>query len=132
MASIVKIKRSSVQGKAPTSLEAGELALNTRDGKLFSSDGSVVFEVGANTTTLNVGTLIVGNNDTFTLPTTDGSSGQVLKTDDNGNVSWQNDSSGGNGIFPFYNKSGEQDTIPIVTGFFPFYDKSGNLDQISV
>ena len=56
MASVVKIKRSSVQGKAPTTgdITAGELALNTRDGKLYSSDGSVVFEIGANTTNLNV------------------------------------------------------------------------------
>lgn len=96
MASIVKIKRSSVQGKAPTvsDLQAGELALNTRDGKLFSSDGSSVFEVGANTSTLNVGTLTVGNSSPFTLPTTDGSDGQILKTDGSGNVTWQDDSAG--------------------------------------
>jgi len=64
MASVVKIKRSSVQGKAPTNsdITAGELALNTRDGKLFSSDGSVVFEIGANTTNLNVtNDMTVGN-----------------------------------------------------------------------
>lgn len=56
MASLIKIKRSSVQGKTPTTgdITAGELALNTRDGKLYSSDGSVVFEIGANTTNLNV------------------------------------------------------------------------------
>jgi hypothetical protein len=56
MASIVKIKRSSVQGKAPTTsnIQEGELALNTRDGKLFSSDGSSVFEVGANLSSLYI------------------------------------------------------------------------------
>jgi len=58
MASIVKIKRSSVQGKAPTisDIQSGELALNTRDGKLFSSDGSSVFEVGSNLSSLSVTT----------------------------------------------------------------------------
>jgi hypothetical protein len=96
MASIVKIKRSSVQGKRPTSddIQAGELALNTRDGKLFSSDGNFVFEVGANTTSINVGTLTVGNTTPFTLPTSDGSDGQVLKTSGNGTVSWADDSAG--------------------------------------
>lgn len=69
MASVVKIKRSSVQGKAPTTgdITAGELALNTRDGKLYSSDGSVVFEIGANTTNLNVtNDLSVGGDITIT------------------------------------------------------------------
>ena len=91
MASVVKIKRSSVQGKAPqfADLQAGELALNTRDGKLFSSDGtSSIFEVGANTSTLNVGTLTVGNTTPFTLPTADGGESQILQTDGSGSVSW--------------------------------------------
>lgn len=37
MANQIKIKRSSIQGKVPsiTDLELGELAINTRDGKLF-------------------------------------------------------------------------------------------------
>jgi len=91
MASVVKIKRSSVQGKAPTTsdIQTGELALNTRDGKLFSTDGSSVFEVGANLHSLSVGTggITVGNN-AFTFPTTDGTSGQYLKTDGAGNLSW--------------------------------------------
>jgi len=90
MASIVKIKRSAVQGKAPTpsDLQLGEIALNTRDGKLFSSDGSSVFEIGSNNVTSTIGTLTVGNTNPFTLPTSDGSSGQVLTTDGSGAVSW--------------------------------------------
>jgi hypothetical protein len=63
MASIVKIKRSSVQGKAPTisAIQSGELALNTRDGKLFSSDGSSVFEVGANLSSLSTSSITVSD-----------------------------------------------------------------------
>lgn len=90
MASVVKIKRSSIQGKAPTTgnLQTGELALNLRDQKLFSSNGSVVFEVGANVATSHVGTLTVGNTTPFTLPVADGSTGQYLQTDGTGSVSW--------------------------------------------
>ena len=91
MASVVKIKRSSVQGKAPTTgnLETGELALNLRDQKLFSSNGSVVFEIGSNTTSSHIGTLTVGNTTPFTFPTSDGTSGQVLQTNGSGTVTWQ-------------------------------------------
>jgi hypothetical protein len=87
MASIVKIKRSSVLGKRPTTSEitGGELALNTRDGKLFSSDGSSVFEVGANVHSLSVGTGgITFANGTFTMPTSDGGEDQVLMTNGSG------------------------------------------------
>lgn len=93
MASVVKIKRSSVQGKQPDSsqLQLGELALNTRDGKLFSSTGSEIFEVGANTSVASIGTLTVGNTSPFTLPISDGANGQVLKTDGSGSVYWADD-----------------------------------------
>lgn len=37
----------------------------------------------------------------FTLPTSDGSDGQVLKTNGSGTVSWANESSGGGGGSPF-------------------------------
>ena len=91
MASIVKIKRSAVQGKAPTTSEitAGELALNTNDGKLFSSDGSVVFEIGANLHSLSVGSggLVIANG-ALTFPTSDGTNGQVLTTDGSGNITF--------------------------------------------
>jgi len=89
MASIVKIKRSSVQGKKPTTSEitGGELALNTRDGKLFSSDGTTVFEVGANVHSLAVGTGgLTFANGAITMPTADGSADQVLTTDGSGSL----------------------------------------------
>lgn len=46
MASIIKIKRSATPSSVPSSLAAGELAINTADKKLFSSDGSTVFQIG--------------------------------------------------------------------------------------
>ena len=52
MASTIRLKRSSVATKVPTTtqLDLGELAVNTRDGKLFlkRADGSEeIVEVGA-------------------------------------------------------------------------------------
>jgi hypothetical protein len=53
MANLIKIKRSAVPGKVPTTgdLQLGELALNTYDGKLYSkkNDGSgdSVFLIGS-------------------------------------------------------------------------------------
>jgi hypothetical protein len=52
MASIIRMKRSSVATKVPTTaqLDLGELAINTRDGKLFLklADGTEqIVEVGA-------------------------------------------------------------------------------------
>ena len=54
----IKFKRSSVQGKTPTTaqLPLGELAINTYDGKLFlkKDDGTEsVIEVGAGTASTN-------------------------------------------------------------------------------
>lgn len=90
MASVVRIKRSAVQGKAPrtSDLETGELALNTRDGKLFSTDGSSVFEIGANTEFASIGSLTLGNTNPYTLPSEGGEVGQILKTDGSGNLTW--------------------------------------------
>jgi hypothetical protein len=138
MASIVKIKRSSVQGKKPTTSEitGGELALNTRDGKLFSSDGTTTFEVGANLHSLSVGTGgLTFANGAMTLPTSDGIMNQVLKTDGNGNVFW--DGAGvGSGTFQFYKNIGTAtlvaDGIAVSGGAFPFYRQDGTADSIPV
>ena len=57
MANRIFVKRNNVTGIVPAAavdIVAGELAVNTKDGKLFSTDGSTVFEVGANVTSLNV------------------------------------------------------------------------------
>ena len=94
MASKIKVKRSSVLGKAPTTsdIEVGEIAINTRDSKMFSRDTSLgVFEIGANVSSSTIGTLKVGNTNPYTLPTADGSNGQVLKTNGSGVVSFSSD-----------------------------------------
>jgi len=57
MASVIKIKRSSTSGSAPSSLEAGELAVNLFDRKLFVGNSTGVTAItsdDATTTTKGV------------------------------------------------------------------------------
>jgi hypothetical protein len=54
---LIQIKRTSVSGRkanTTTLTNPGELALNMADGIMYSTNGTVVFEIGANTTSLNV------------------------------------------------------------------------------
>ena len=53
----IQIKRTSVSGRAANTTtlpNPGELALNMADGIMYSTNGSVIFEIGANNTTVNV------------------------------------------------------------------------------
>jgi hypothetical protein len=65
MASRVSIKSTATANLVPnTSLvDSGELVINITDGKLFSSNGSAVFEVGANLSSLFVSGEIVATGD---------------------------------------------------------------------
>jgi hypothetical protein len=46
MASVIKIKRSSTPGSVPSSLAAGEIAVNIPDRKFFVGDGSNIYRIG--------------------------------------------------------------------------------------
>jgi len=77
-ANVVKLKRSSVAGRVPstTDLDLGELALNTYDGRIYlkksvSSVESIV---------------------TLQPFPTGGTAGQVLTTDNTGTLSWSSQS----------------------------------------
>lgn len=98
MSSKILIKRSSVQGKAPTTtnLSAGEMALNLRDAKMFAASASEVFEIGSNVSSSSIGTLTVGNSSPYSFPTTDGSADQILTTDGSGTLRFADQASGGN------------------------------------
>ena len=94
MASTIKIKRSSVVGKSPTTsdIEVGEIAINTRDSKMFSRDTTLgVFEIGANVSSSTIGTLKVGNSSPYTLPTTDGGASKILRTNGSGTLTFSGD-----------------------------------------
>ena len=56
--SIIKIRRSTTAGAVPSSLYAGELAINTNDRKLYSSDGATVFAVSAQPALANTNAFI--------------------------------------------------------------------------
>lgn len=62
---LIQVKRTSVSGRAANSTtlpNPGELALNMTDGILYSTNGSAVFEIGANNTNAKVtGTLTVNS-----------------------------------------------------------------------
>jgi len=53
---LIQVKRTAVSGRVPstTNLNTGELALNMADGILYSSNGTYIFEVGANNTNVHV------------------------------------------------------------------------------
>ena len=53
---LIQVKRTSISGRIPSvnNLNTGELALNMADGILYSSNGSYIFEIGANNTNVNV------------------------------------------------------------------------------
>lgn len=77
---VFKLRRSTVAGKVPntSTLSIGELALNLTDQKLFSSDGSNIFELGSNVTSQYVySTISVGNS---SVNTTINSSGITTNT----------------------------------------------------
>ncbi|MDR3502862.1 MAG: hypothetical protein P4L79_09790 [Legionella sp.] len=62
---LIQVLRTSVSGRAAntsTLTSPGQLALNMPDGILYSTNGSVVFEIGANNTNVNVSnTIFIGN-----------------------------------------------------------------------
>lgn len=57
----IQHKRSTVSGVVPTTSDvlAGELGINLVDRKLYTSNGSTVFELGSNLTSLSVGNTTV-------------------------------------------------------------------------
>lgn len=91
---IVKIKRTAVSGRAAnttTLTNPGELALNMTDGIMYSTNGSVVFEVGANNTNVNI-----TGNATIKAVIANGSIGtatQVLSSNGTG-IYWASPSAG--------------------------------------
>lgn len=93
MADLVKLKRSAVAAKTPTTsdLDLGELAINTNDGKLFlkKDNGTAsVVEIGAIPSYLYSGTIT-------TAPSVSGSAEDVLVIGDGASAS--NTSTGGVG-----------------------------------
>jgi len=68
-----QFKRTTVSGRLPNTtnsantsyIDAGEFAINITDRKVVSSNGSITFEVGANLSSLNVGSIFAASNVTI-------------------------------------------------------------------
>lgn len=120
---IFQLRRSSVAGKQPntSTLSIGELGINITDQKLYSTNGSVVFEIGSNLVNLSV-------TNTFTIKSISangglGSAGQVL-TSDGANVYWSTVSGGGGGgaataVRQQYTGNGTNTVFTVTTGYTP-------------
>jgi hypothetical protein len=80
MANTIKIKRSAVEGKVPTTgdLDLGELALNTYDGKLYTKkDDGTASVVELSATRVGSGATGLRNITTSTIDPTGGSDGDI-------------------------------------------------------
>jgi hypothetical protein len=100
----IQLKRSSVAGKTPntSTLSTGELAINLTDKKLYSSDGSNIFEPAGNVSNIN----ITGNATIKAVIANGGigSAGQVLTSGGTGaNAYWSTVSGGGGNSYTFSN-----------------------------
>lgn len=124
-----QLKRSSVAGKQPntSTLSIGELAINITDKKLYSSDGSVVFEPAGNVTNLNVTSnayinYLIANGYL-------GTSGKVLTSNSSGGIYWATSSGGGGGgttatpVRQQYTANGTANTFTVTDGY-----SANNLD----
>jgi hypothetical protein len=92
----IQLKRTAITGRTPNTtnsgntsfIDAGELAVNLTDRKVFSSNGTASFEVGSNLTSLSVNTIVASG--------ATGTSGQVLTS--NGTASyWSTPTTGESG-----------------------------------
>jgi hypothetical protein len=123
---LIQIKRTSVPGRAAntsTLTNPGELALNMADGILYSTNGSVVFEIGANNTNAEVtGNLTVN---VIIANGSSGTPGQVLTTNSSG-VYWSTVTSGGG----FSNGQSISVNDFEVTGSFTASGNTGNPGQV--
>lgn len=136
--SVFQIKRTSVSGRAANSTtlpNPGELAINMADQIMYSTNGTTIFEIGANNTNLRV-----TGNATIKAIVANGSLGtadQVLTT--NGTVIyWKTPAAGGGGsvnvdaqytwtnLHFFSNAVNFASQIANSTGIYPFANSSGS------
>jgi hypothetical protein len=93
MATKFKLKRSTIGGIVPTTvdIDTAELAVNLADKKLYTSNGTVVFEIGSNLTNLSVSGNLTIN--TIIANGSIGTAGQVLHSNGT-SVYWDTDDQG--------------------------------------
>lgn len=119
-----RLKRNSTSGVTPTTgdIDVGELAVNLTDRKLFTSNGTGVFELGSNLTNLAVtGNLTVN---AVIANGSLGTNGQVLVSNGAG-AYWGTVASGG-----FTNGQSISVNNFTVTGAFTANNSNGTLGQV--
>lgn len=131
MANKLQIKRTTTTGRTPNTtnsantryIDAGELALNLTDSKMFSSNGTAYFEIGSNVDIITVNKIVANGS----LGNT---TNRILVADATGNVSWnpmgsfisQNDyvnsftGNGSNTVFSLSNGSTTNNAIVTING----------------
>ena len=131
MANKFQTKRTTISGRTPNTtnsgnthyIDTGELALNLTDGKLFSSNGSVSFEVGANLVNASVTNVLTTK--AISANGSNGTSGQVLTS--NGTATYWSTVSGGGG---FTNGSSISVANLAITGSLTANGSTGISGQI--
>ena len=99
---VFQIKRTTVSGRTPNTtvstntqyLNLGELALNLTDQKMFTSNGTVYFEIGANLINSNITNILTVN--AISANGSLGSAGQILTSNGSGSF-WSTVASGNGG-----------------------------------
>jgi len=123
MANKFQVKRTTVSGRTPNTtnsgnthfIDTGELALNLTDGKMFSSNGSVYFEVGANLQNIAItSNATFGSSGKIIANGSFGTSGQVL-TSNGTTMYWSTASGGGSGTVTQVNTGVGLSGGPITT-----------------
>lgn len=127
---IFQLRRSSVAGKQPTTSDVaiGELAINLSDKKIYSSNGTAIFEPAANVTNLYVGNSSVSAtvNSTVYTGTANNSTYAFGKTEGNLNVNnalTSNNSTYLNGQLASYYTNATN----ITTGTLPYAQIPANV-----
>jgi len=148
MTNKITIKRSSVPGKTPAEadLDYGELAINFADGRLFFKDNSNTIATIASTEFVSVTGNVTGGNiislgslstvgpatiGAFTLPNTDGLTGQTLTTFGNGVVYWSSSGGGAGGTFNIFTRSGAV-SVSVISGFFDVGTRNNGVLKVAV
>jgi len=128
---LIKIKRTAVSGRAANTVtlpNAGELALNMTDGILYSTNGSNVFEIGANNTNVNItNTLTVSS---ISANGGLGTNGQVLTT--NGSIVYWSTVTGGSSSNAALAANSQTFTADGVSANFALSENVSNISSVIV
>lgn len=132
---IIQMFRTTVSGRTPNTtnssntqyINIGQLALNLPDNKLFSSDGTNLFEIGSNNinknvtnsfsfnSLLNINTTAIMVNSAIFLAGSNGINGQVLTSNGTSNAYWSSVGAGSTNVNATFAWTNTQSFSDIIT-----------------